>query len=121
MQVKKKTGMAETTLTRRSFLQTALSLGGLALGGRIWGQAAADKLPPPLPADRLDGPPIVSARGWAIAEGGTGRLLWGGRESAELVMASTTKIMTAWLVLRLAADNPKVLDEELVVSPQAAK
>lgn len=36
-------------------------------------------------------------------------------------MASTTKIMTAWLVLRSAADNPKVLDETITVSAQAAK
>src|SRR5437667_435231 len=70
---------------------------------------------------RAGGPPLVSARGWAIVDGVKGRLLWGRNESAELVMASTTKIMTAWLVLRAAADNAKTLDETIVVSEAAGK
>lgn len=36
-------------------------------------------------------------------------------------MASTTKIMTAFLVLQLAADNPKILDEEVAISELADK
>lgn len=114
--------MPHALFTRRRFLSTmGLGLSGLVLAPRAWGQAAEKPLPALAPAERLDGPPIVSARGWAIAEGTTGRLLWGGRETAELVMASTTKIMTAHLVLRLAAENPKVLDEEMIVSALAAK
>lgn len=112
-------------VNRRCFLHTG-SLGVLGLlAGRVWGQAPAEAPPPPLaplaPPERLDGPPIVSARAWAIAEGSTGRLLWGSRETAQLVMASTTKIMTAHLVLHLAAAEPRVLDETVVISERAAR
>jgi D-alanyl-D-alanine carboxypeptidase (penicillin-binding protein 5/6) len=109
--------------TRRRFLQTT----GLALLGLAWPRRGSSQQPavPPLPAlrpaDRIDGPPVVSARAWAIADGRDGRFLWGGNETAELNMASTTKVMTAWLVLRLAADNPRVLEEPIVISAQAAR
>src|SRR5580765_5146292 len=36
-------------------------------------------------------------------------------------MARTTKIMTAYIVFRLAAEDAKVLDETVVVTEQAAK
>src|SRR5947209_4157853 len=94
--------------TRRQFFQASgAGLVGLALAGRFEAQAPAEKpLPERQPADRLDGPPFVSARAWAITDGATGRLLWGHREAMALAMASTTKIMTAHIVLRLAAENP---------------
>jgi D-alanyl-D-alanine carboxypeptidase (penicillin-binding protein 5/6) len=108
-----------TVYTRRRFLTAA---GSLLVAGRSWAQAPAEKpLPDKLPADRIDGPPLVSARAWAIAEGSSGRLLWGNNEAAALNMASTSKIMTASLVLGLVADHPKLLDETLVVSESAAK
>jgi D-alanyl-D-alanine carboxypeptidase (penicillin-binding protein 5/6) len=72
-------------------------------------------------AERLDGPPLVSAKAWAIVDGKTGKLLWGSHETEPLAIASTTKIMTARLVLRLAAEQPKVLDEQVTVSERAAK
>ena len=109
--------------TRRQFLHT----GGLGLLSLLWSDRAGAQTPAPNPlpalrdADRIDGPPIVSARAWAIAEGRTGRFLWGANESAELVMASTTKIMTAHLVLREAATNCGVLDEGMVISARAAQ
>src|SRR5688500_1026470 len=78
-------------------------------------------LPPKAPADRLDGPPVVSAKAWAVADGQTGQLLWGSKADEPLAIASTTKIMTAWLVLQLAAADPKVLDEVMTVSERAAK
>lgn len=108
-----------TDLTRRSFLQAATFLG---LTGRCWSQAPEEPpLPALRPAERLDGPPLVSARAWTIAEGRTGRVLWGSQEGTALAMASTTKIMTAHLVLQLASANAKVLEETVVVSEQAAK
>ena len=73
------------------------------------------------PADRLDGPPAVTARAWAVADGKTGKVLWGSAEAEARPMASTTKIMTAWVVLRLAADDPKVLDETVAFSERAAR
>src|SRR5687768_8877230 len=80
-------------------------------------QPAGDKAP----ADRLDGPPVVTAKAWAVADGMTGKVLWGSAEAEARPMASTTKIMTAWIVLRLAADDPKALDETVTFSERAAK
>lgn len=74
------------------------------------------------PAESANGgPPAVSARAWAIADGKTGQFLWGGNEAEKRPMASTTKIMTALLVLGLAAADPKVLDEVVTFSERAAK
>ncbi len=71
--------------------------------------------------DSLDGPPIVSARAWAIADGRTGEFLWGENETVSRDMASTTKIMTAWIVLELATKDEKVLEEVVTVSAVADK
>src|ERR1051325_525011 len=110
-------------LTRRQFFKTgAFGAFGLALAHCLTTDAQEPKaLPARRPADAIDGPPIVTARAWAIADGRTGRRLYGGNDATALPMASTTKIMTAWIVLRLAADNAKVLDETIAVSEQAAK
>jgi serine-type D-Ala-D-Ala carboxypeptidase (penicillin-binding protein 5/6) len=81
---------------------------------------AQDPLPPRAPADRSDGPPVVSAKAWVVADGQTGKMLWGFKESEPLPMASTTKIMTARIVLRLAAADGKVLDEVVTYSERAA-
>lgn len=78
-------------------------------------------LPAKAPAERLDGPPIVSAKGWVIADGKSGKVLWGHQEAEALAIASTTKIMTATIVLRLASENAKVLDEKITFSEKAAK
>jgi D-alanyl-D-alanine carboxypeptidase len=63
-------------------------------------QAASSKLvasrvSPKAPADSLDGPPFVTAKTWAIADGQTGAILWGHDEAKIVDIASTTKIMTA--------------------------
>src|SRR5688572_30655795 len=76
----------------------------------------AENVPPKAAADRLDGPPFVTAKAWVIADGKTGKVLWGANEAEARPMASTTKIMTAWVVLRLAAENPKLLDDVIVYS-----
>lgn len=71
------------------------------------------------PADELHGPPFVTCRAWAIADADTGELLWGENETAKLDIASTTKIMTAWLVIQLASADASVLDETMVFSRRA--
>ncbi len=71
------------------------------------------------PPDRLDGPPPVSAKAWAIADGNTGQLLWGFNEDQPRKIASTTKIMCAWVVVQMAAADPKVLDEVVTFSKLA--
>src|SRR5947209_32900 len=76
---------------------------------------------PKAPPDRLDGSPIVSAKAWAIADGTTGKILWGDHEAEPRPIASTTKIMTAFIILRLAEAEPKVLDEVVTFSERAAR
>jgi D-alanyl-D-alanine carboxypeptidase (penicillin-binding protein 5/6) len=110
---------------RRRFLGAgAVSALGLLLADLVPAQQPAEKekaLPARRPADAIDGVPVVTARAWAIFDGRNGQRLFGNNDAAALPMASTTKIMTAWLVLRLAADNAKVLDETVTVSEAAAR
>lgn len=60
--------------------------------------------------------PTVAAQGAALLDGKTGRLLWGKEAKTPMEMASTTKIMTAILVLENA--NPY---DVVTVSKNAAK
>ena len=74
---------------------------------------------PKRPADPLDGPPFVTARTWAIADGKTGEVLWGHDEAKPVDIASTTKIATALVITRLAAKDPAVLNETVTFSERA--
>jgi D-alanyl-D-alanine carboxypeptidase (penicillin-binding protein 5/6) len=74
---------------------------------------------PKQPADSLTGPPFVTAKAWAIADGRTGAVLWGHREAEALEIASTTKIMTALVVLRQMARDHKVRNEMVTFSKRA--
>ena len=58
----------------------------------------------------------ITAKAWALAEAGSGRLLLGENEHDRLPMASTTKIMTALLVIESGED----LDALVTVPPEAA-
>jgi D-alanyl-D-alanine carboxypeptidase (penicillin-binding protein 5/6) len=112
------------SFTRRHFLHAgAVSAFGFVLAKCLPGDAQEQKkaLPERRPADAIDGAPNVSARAWAIFDGRTGRRLYGNNDAAALPMASTTKIMTAYIVLQEAANNAKVLDEVIAVSAQAAR
>lgn len=60
--------------------------------------------------------PNVAARGAALIDGKTGRLLWGRNAEEPMAMASTTKIMTAILVLENCD-----LEEVVTVSKNAAR
>lgn len=60
--------------------------------------------------------PNVAAQGAALIDGKTGRLLWGRNAEEPLAMASTTKIMTAVLVLENCD-----LEETVTVSKYAAR
>lgn len=117
--------MFTDTCTRRRFLQAG-GLGGLggfglALAHVLPGEAQEQKPLPRQRPDAIDGPPIVTARAWSIVDGRSGQRLFGGNDATALPIASTTKIMTAWIVLQAAAGNAKVLDEVVVVSEQAAR
>jgi len=71
------------------------------------------------PADSIDGPPLVTCRSWLIADARTGDVLWSHQPDRVLDMASTTKIMTAVLVLQAAKQQADVLDEVVVFSRKA--
>lgn len=74
---------------------------------------------PKLPAEPLEGAPFVSCDSWIIVDAADGRMLAGAEVEISRHFASTTKIMTAWLVARLAEQHPEVLDETLTMSVRA--
>lgn len=73
--------------------------------GAAWGKRLAAVLLalavalPPQAAKAAQQPPTPQARGYALIEAATGRVLAGGNLHERLPMASTTKIMTALLAL----------------------
>ena len=70
-------------------------------------------------AEDLQAPPLVTAKAWAIADGKTGKLLWGLNAEEPSKSASTTKMMCAYVVLSMAEKNPAVLDERITFSKLA--
>ncbi|MDQ3622556.1 MAG: serine hydrolase [Verrucomicrobiota bacterium] len=89
-----------------------LSLVPVLLPGAGLAGSAAEKQP----ADDLIGPPFVTAKAWAIAHGRTGELLWSFNAEEPRKSASTTKIMCAYVVLRLADAHPEILEETITFS-----
>ncbi len=73
------------------------------------------------PRESLDGPPATTCKAWVIADAKTGKVLHGFHEADKLDMASTTKMMTAYIVCELAKSDPKVLDEIVTFSEAADK
>jgi D-alanyl-D-alanine carboxypeptidase (penicillin-binding protein 5/6) len=71
------------------------------------------------PADPIEGAPYVTAKAWAIADGKTGAMIEGMDEAKRVEPASTTKVMTARVVLNLAKADPAVLDEIVTFSERA--
>jgi D-alanyl-D-alanine carboxypeptidase (penicillin-binding protein 5/6) len=74
---------------------------------------------PQQPADSISGPPFVTANAWAIGDAATGKVLWSDKGNERRDFASTTKTMTAWLILREAESEPKLLDEIITFSTTA--
>lgn len=68
-----------------------------------------------------DSPPAVSATAWASVDMLSGKVIGEHAAHERLPIASTTKVMTALLVLELARDEPAVLDEEITFSERADK
>jgi D-alanyl-D-alanine carboxypeptidase (penicillin-binding protein 5/6) len=73
------------------------------------------------PLDSLEGPPFVTCKAWAIGDAKTGELIAGGNANESLPMASTTKMMTAYIVMREAKKTPALLDEVVEISERADK
>lgn len=76
-------------------------------------------LPKRAKQDPLTGAPITTCKAWAIADGETGKLLWGYNNTLTRDPASTTKIMTGYLLAKLSEDDPAVLDEVVTFSKRA--
>jgi len=59
-----------------------------------------------VPATALAKPPSLEARAWALIDARTGEMLTSHAAARRLLIASTTKLMTAWIVLhKLALDK----------------
>ena len=71
------------------------------------------------PSDDPFGPPQVTCTAWTIVDRANGEPIATNKSEAAMHIASTTKIMTAYLVLKLAAVHPEVLDEALTFSKRA--
>ena len=76
---------------------------------------------PKQPRESLEGPPLTTCKAWAIGDAKTGELLHGSRESDKLDIASTTKMMVAYIVCQRAKDDPKILEEIVTFSAAADK
>jgi len=72
------------------------------------------------PADDLMGPPIVTAPAWGLFDAVDGTVIAGQNLDQQRQVASTTKIMTAWLVLKLVQQQPDLLEERVTFSRRAA-
>ena len=71
------------------------------------------------PSDDPFGPPQVTCTAWTIVDKASGDPIATNKSEAAMHIASTTKIMTAYLVLKYATVHPEVLDEELTFSKRA--
>jgi D-alanyl-D-alanine carboxypeptidase (penicillin-binding protein 5/6) len=74
---------------------------------------------PQEPPDDPSAPPPVTAAAWIVADPQSGQIIGGHNERQRRDFASTTKTMTAYLVLRLAQKSPELLDEPLTFSKRA--
>ncbi len=74
---------------------------------------------PTAPADDLHGVPFVTCQAWAIGDAETGEVLWDFNGDGLRDPASTTKIMTGYLVTTLAAREPQILEEIITFSRRA--
>ena len=69
--------------------------------------------------DEIDGPPLTTCRGYAVLDAESGKVVLGVKPDTKFEPASTTKIMTGWLVAKLAEENTDILDEVVVFSQRA--
>ncbi len=68
------------------------------------------------PAEQPDGRPLVTADAWTVVDAATGAELAGSESAVRKDMASTTKMMTAWLTARLLQKAPELAEERLTMS-----
>ncbi|HET6425130.1 MAG TPA: peptidoglycan-binding protein [Planctomycetaceae bacterium] len=71
------------------------------------------------PADDVKGVPFVTAKAWGVGDIATGTIAHGDKVDERRDFASTTKLMTAYLVVKHAEAHPEVLQEVLTFSKAA--
>ncbi len=71
------------------------------------------------PAESLEGPPIVTAAAWGIADAAAGGLLWSHAANERRHPASITKVMTAVVACEMVKEHPEWLEEPVVFSRRA--
>ncbi len=69
--------------------------------------------------ESLDGPPLVTCGAWAIVDCASGNVIAAEKADQKMHFASTTKLMTAYIVLNYANQYPGVLDEQITFSQRA--
>lgn len=112
----KQAGIAESGATDEATWQ---ALGPLVGPTNTEKEASAGSEISRQPADALDGPPIVSCRSWAVGDARTGMLFAGHDAETPRDFASTTKIMTAYVILKRAAVDPSILNQPVTFSTAA--
>ncbi|MBD3675519.1 MAG: serine hydrolase [Planctomycetaceae bacterium] len=78
-----------------------------------------EALPPLEPADALEGPPFVTCKAWVLIDGSSGELVAEQKGNTSLPMASTTKMMTAYLAFQAIAEEPELADSLVTFSERA--
>ena len=101
-----------------AFLLLALPLLGDAHEARS--QETPTEGPQGTPAETAPPPPEVAARAWALVDLETGEYLAGEGANRRLSMASTTKVMTGLVAFEMIEEGRADLDEEVVISEEAA-
>lgn len=71
------------------------------------------------PQADFEDPPAVTCRAWTILDRKTGEQVFSHKADSRLEAASTTKIMTAYLVIRYANDHPEILAQRIRFSKRA--
>lgn len=110
-------GLPETAETNPA---TWTALGPLVPPDSVLTAQAAAQVPL-LPADPVDGPPITSCKAWVVGQPAGGSLFVSDDADTPLDFASTTKMMTAYVILKRAQEHPELLDGTLTVSSAAAQ
>ncbi len=100
-------------------LETWKKLGPLLITELTPTASQPETLPIQSPPDPVTGPPLVTCSAWVITDAKNGDVLFESEGDSLRDPASTTKIMTALLVIEHTAKHPEVLDEIITFSKRA--
>lgn len=110
-------GLSETAETNP---ETWTALGPLIPpDSALTAQAAAQV--PLLPADPVHGPPITSCKAWVVGRLGEDKPFASDDAETPLDFASTTKMMTAFVILKRAQEQTDWLEGTVTISAEAAQ